>query len=69
MLMNRDGEIVDCGTYEKVSKRHPIDEHNKPLKPLTLGEPELQIGEKVSLEEYQTQLHTRIDDLRRQRGD
>ena len=69
MLMNRDGEIVDCGTYEEVSKRHPIGEHNKALEPLTSAEPELQIGEEVSLGEYQTQLHTRIDDLRRQRGD
>ncbi|MCJ1246866.1 hypothetical protein MMC30_004075 [Trapelia coarctata] len=69
MLMNRDGEIVDCGTYEEVSKRHPIGEHHKPLEPLPSAEPELQIGEEVSLGEYQTQLHTRIDDLRRQRGD
>ncbi|MCJ1396079.1 hypothetical protein MMC18_008967 [Xylographa bjoerkii] len=69
MFMNRDGEIVDCGTYEELSKRHQIGEHYKLHRPLPLAEPELQIGKEFSPGEYQTQLHTRIDDLRRQRGD
>jgi len=67
MLMNRKGEIVDCGTYEEVSKRQPIGKHHESLLPS--DEPELQIGDEVSLGDYQTQLNTRINDLRRQRGD
>jgi hypothetical protein len=69
MLMSKEGEIVDCGTHEELSKRHPLGEHYKPLESLPSAEPELQIGEEVSLREYQTQLHTRLDDLRRQKGE
>lgn len=69
MLMNKMGDIIDRGTYAEISERHWVGEQQKPLAPLSSTEPETQIVEEVGLAEYQTQLGTRIDDMRRQRGD
>jgi ATP-binding cassette subfamily C (CFTR/MRP) protein 1 len=65
--MNEKGEIAYYGTYEEVSKRQPLDRHHE--SPLLSDETEQQIGDEVSLGDYQTQLDTRIGDLRRQKGD
>lgn len=71
ILMSKKGEILDCGPYKEVSKHHPIGEHHEPL-PASSGVG-LQIGDKLNLGELQsrldTQLDTRMNDLRRQRGD
>lgn len=69
--MSRKGEILDRGTYNEVSKRQPIGEHHEPL--AASSEPDLQSGDSVNFGEFQarldTQLDTRMNDLRRQRGD
>lgn len=69
--MSRKGEILDRGTYNEVSDRQPIGEHHEPL--TALSEPDLQPGDESDLGEFrarlETQLDTRMNDIRRQRGD
>lgn len=71
ILMSRTGEILDCGPYEEVSKHHSIGEHHEPLTPSAALD--LKTGDQINLREFQsrldTQLDTRMNDLRRQRGD
>ncbi|KAL3712035.1 hypothetical protein TMatcc_000730 [Talaromyces marneffei ATCC 18224] len=66
MLMNKIGEIIDCGPYEILSQRQLLGERQESV----LESDELMRPmEEVNLGEYQTQLDTRISDMRRQRGD
>uniref|UniRef100_A0A093UWR8 Multidrug resistance-associated protein 1 n=1 Tax=Talaromyces marneffei PM1 TaxID=1077442 RepID=A0A093UWR8_TALMA len=65
MLMNKIGEIIDCGPYEILSQRQLLGERQESV----LESDELMRPmEEVNLGEYQTQLDTRISDMRRQRG-
>lgn len=64
--MNKIGEIIDCGPYEILSQRQLLGERQESV----LESDELMRPmEEVNLGEYQTQLDTRISDMRRQRGD
>jgi ATP-binding cassette subfamily C (CFTR/MRP) protein 1 len=67
--MNRHGGIADRGTYEQLSKHHLIGEKKDPQATSSSREDNVQLGEEVSLGEYQNELLTRLDDMRRQKGD
>ena len=73
LLMNKDGNIIDSGTYDQLAVRHQsflqysaLDSSNTSSETLvTTQGRELE----VDLAEYQTQSQARVDDLRRQKGD
>lgn len=70
LLMGKDGEIIDSGTYDQLAERHQSFVQNQILRPSP--EAETLVGGKEfegSLGDYQTQLQTQVGDLRRQRGD
>jgi len=71
VVINRDGEIIDHGTYAEVAGRNSIGENDMASEARSPAKRELsdEEEEEVNLGEYQTELHTRIDDLRRQKGD
>lgn len=69
LLMSKEGEIIDSGTYEQIAKRHQTIVHRQPLVSTPSSEAEMLFEDEANLGEYQNQLHTRIDDLRRQQGD
>lgn len=73
LLMNKEGEIIDSGTYEQLAERHSalvqrqISDSSKPLLDTDPPSPPKEID--TSLGEYRNQLHTRVNDLCRQKGD
>ncbi|OIW26905.1 putative multidrug resistance-associated protein [Coniochaeta ligniaria NRRL 30616] len=73
LLMNKDGEIFDSGTYDQLAERHQsLAQRHVAGSPKQLPGVQLLSQPKeieASLGRYQTQLQTRIDDLRRQKGD
>jgi hypothetical protein len=69
VVMNKHGEIADCGTYVELSSRNSAGEDHLASEAHSSAEPEPHIEEEVNLGEYQAELHTRIEDLRRQKGD
>ncbi|KAK7978166.1 hypothetical protein PG988_005656 [Apiospora saccharicola] len=69
LLMNKDGEVIDSGTYEELATRHEnIVQRQAPVSKTATGS-DSQTKEEGTLEEFQTQLDTRMDDVRRQKGD
>ncbi|KAK8134552.1 hypothetical protein PG984_006564 [Apiospora sp. TS-2023a] len=69
LLMNKEGEVIDSGTYEELATRHEnIVQRQAPVSE-TATESDSQNKDEGRLEEYQTQLDTRMDDVRRQKGD
>ncbi|RYP57871.1 hypothetical protein DL769_009228 [Monosporascus sp. CRB-8-3] len=72
LLMDKDGKFIDSGTYEQLAERHQsfAQRQSPDSKPSTEAETPVQ-GKDVeaTLGEYQTRLQTRVDDLRRQKGD
>ncbi|KAK9419089.1 putative Multidrug resistance-associated protein [Seiridium unicorne] len=73
LLMGKDGKIIDSGTYEQLAERHQYFVQRQVLdssdSPGVVETPVQGNGLEVSLGEYQTQLQTRVDDLRRRKGD
>ena len=69
ILMGKEGEIIDSGTYEQVAERHQTLMQPQPQVSTTSSGAEAKVEDETTLGEYQTQLQTRINDLRRQKGD
>ncbi|RYP75911.1 hypothetical protein DL771_002175 [Monosporascus sp. 5C6A] len=72
LLMDKDGKFIDSGTYEQLAERHQSFTQRQTLDSKPSAEAETSVlGKDVeaTLEEYQTRLQTRVDDLRRQKGD
>ncbi|KAK6073944.1 ABC transporter [Seiridium cupressi] len=73
LLMGKDGKIIDSGTYEQLAERHQYFVQRQVLdssdSPGVVETPVQGKELEVSLGEYQTQLQTRVDDLRRRKGD
>lgn len=73
LLMNKEGEIIDSGTYEQLAERHltlaqrQISKSSEPSLETDPPSPPKEVV--TSLGEYRKQLHTRVNDLRRQKGD
>jgi ATP-binding cassette subfamily C (CFTR/MRP) protein 1 len=67
--LNTNGEITARGTYEELSKHHSIGEKKDLEASSSSTDDDTQVGEDVSLGEYQNELLTRLDDMRRQKGD
>ncbi|KAK6081153.1 ABC transporter [Seiridium cupressi] len=73
LLMGKDGKIIDSGTYEQLAEQHQYFVQRQVLdssdSPGVVETPVQGKELEVSLGEYQTQLQTRVDDLRRRKGD
>ncbi|KAK9783102.1 putative Multidrug resistance-associated protein [Seiridium cardinale] len=73
LLMDKDGKIIDSGTYEQLAERHQYFVQRQVLEssdsPAEVETPVQGNELEVSLGEYQTQLQTQVDDLRRRKGD
>ncbi|QPH11461.1 hypothetical protein C2857_003221 [Epichloe festucae Fl1] len=73
LLMNKDGEVIDSGTYEQLAERHESFVPRQVLgssRSSSGPDKEFQnLAIQNSRGEYQSQLHTRVNDLRRQKGD
>ena len=69
LLMNKDGNVIDAGTYDELAKRHQDIIQRQTAVSETATESDSQTKDEGRLEEYQTQLDTRMDDARRQKGD
>lgn len=72
LLMNKEGEIIDSGTYEQLAERHQSFLQRQILDPSeTLPEAENDVHGMVIQHgqgEKPGQLPARVDDLRRQKG-
>ncbi|RYP45042.1 hypothetical protein DL768_008557 [Monosporascus sp. mg162] len=72
LLMDKDGKFIDSGTYEQLAERHQSFAQRQTLDSKPSAEAETPVQGKdveATLGEYQTRLQTRVDDLRRQKGD
>ncbi|KAI4600498.1 hypothetical protein KJ359_000853 [Pestalotiopsis sp. 9143b] len=69
ILMNKDGDVVGSGTYADLSARNQLSEQLKPALSSAKTEAEPEPKESSSMGEYQAQLDSKIDDLRRKKGD
>lgn len=67
--MNKDGDVIGSGTYADLSARNQLSEHLKPALSSAKTEAEPKPEESSSMGEYQAQLDSKIDDLRRKKGD
>ncbi|KAH6648013.1 putative multidrug resistance-associated protein [Truncatella angustata] len=73
LLMGKNGEIIDSGTYDQLSKRHQsfvqrqVSDSPKQLSDSETSDAGTRLESSVG--EYQTRLQTRVADLRRQKGD
>ncbi|KAK8035547.1 multidrug resistance-associated protein [Apiospora rasikravindrae] len=75
VLLGKDGKIVDNGSYDEVSSRHPMG-HGQVTEPLSTfspavprEEPEKPVIDGADLVEFRAELDTKIQDMRRQKGD
>lgn len=73
LLMNKDGQVIDSSTYEQLAERHESFVPHQVLgSSRSSSGPEEEVQDMAiqnSRGKYQGQLQTRVDDLRRQRGD
>lgn len=69
ILMNKDGDVIGSGTYADLSARNQLSEHLKPALSSAKTGAEPKPEESSSMGEYQAQLDSKIDDLRRKKGD
>ncbi|GAB0137433.1 hypothetical protein EsDP_00005697 [Epichloe bromicola] len=73
LLMNKDGDVIDSGTYEQLAERHESFVQRQVLgSSRSSSGPEAEVQDMAIQNgrgEYQSQLQTRVDDLRRQKGD
>ena len=66
LLMNSSGQIIDSGSYEQLAEKH---QYFMRTKSFDNPEPAAQDEQvETRLGKYQTQLHTQVEDLRRQKG-
>ncbi|KAK8066686.1 hypothetical protein PG997_013433 [Apiospora hydei] len=75
ILLGRDGKIVDSGSYEELSARHPLGHGQATEHISTLSttapkeEQEKPVTDGADLVEFRAELDTKIQDMRRQKGD
>ncbi|KAF5549201.1 multidrug resistance-associated [Fusarium mexicanum] len=73
LLMNEYGQVIDSGSYEELVKRQEYFSHHQTAKyslPSSKHDEALQTREfETSRGEYEARMLTRVDDLRRKKGD
>lgn len=69
VLMDKDGNIADSGTYTDLTKRHQLGGMSQSSGPTSTAETRPQATDEPDFGEYRTQLDTKLDDLRRLNGD